>query len=276
MGIDGALVNMQPLISYSINHEDILLARAFADHRNGFFIDIGAHHPHEYSVTKLLSERGWSGINVEPNPHLIELFDRERPRDVNLAVAVADRPGWGTFYQVPGSPQLSTLSPDLATRYRCRGYEVAERTIAITTLAALCQEYARGRTVDFVSIDVEGAEHDVLAGADFTACAPRVLLIESTIPMTNTLVHSAWEHLIPDSIYQFVLFDGINRVYVRRDEPELIRRLAFPVNCLDAYIPVAQYELRCVAGRYQSLCRPVRWFAHAAQACINGVMRRRV
>lgn len=261
------------LVSHSTNHEDILLARAFAGQADGFFIDIGAHHPLDHSVTRLLSERGWSGINIEANPGLIELFDRERPRDVNLAVAVTSRTGAGTFYQVPGSPQLSTLSPELAAEYRRRGHEVTERTIPLTTLADICRDHARGRTVDFVSIDVEGAEPDVLAGADFAACAPRVLLIESTLPMTNTLVHAAWEHLIPDSIYQFTLFDGINRVYVRRDEPDLLGRLSYPVNCLDGYVPVAQSELHRVAGQYYSLSRPLRRVAHAAQVIIEGVKR---
>lgn len=261
------------LVSYSTNHEDILLARAFAGVVDGFFVDIGAHHPLDHSVTRLLSERGWSGVNVEPNPGLVKLFDRERPRDVNLAVAVSSQSGSGTFHEVLDSPQLSTLSSDLAAEYRRRGHEVVEQTIPFVTLADICRDHAMGRAIEFVSIDVEGAERDVLAGADFAACAPKVLLIESTLPMTNTLVHSVWEHLIPDSLYQFTLFDGINRVYVRRDEPELLARLSYPVNCLDNFVPVAQHNLHQIAGRYYSLSRPLRGAAHAAQMAVEAVKR---
>src|SRR3712207_1823525 len=99
-------------VSYSQNAEDIRLARVFTAER-GFYVDVGAGDPTAGSLTKLFYDRGWSGINVEPGP----MFERllvERPRDVNLNVAVAatagrhdlwiSRPHWGLTTTVEPDP----------------------------------------------------------------------------------------------------------------------------------------------------------------------------
>lgn len=53
-------------ISFAQNGEDIRLLRAFIEQPTGFWVDVGANHPINDSVTKLFSLRGWRGINVEP------------------------------------------------------------------------------------------------------------------------------------------------------------------------------------------------------------------
>ena len=79
------------IISYAQNAEDVRLARLF-DSSSGFYVDIGAGDPTEFSVTKHFYDRGWSGINVEPGP-AFERLEQQRPRDVNLRLAVAPRVG---------------------------------------------------------------------------------------------------------------------------------------------------------------------------------------
>ena len=63
-----------PEKTYSQEGEDIILKRYFENRKNGFYVVIGAHHPYRYSNTALLREMGWSGINIEPSPDLIEKF----------------------------------------------------------------------------------------------------------------------------------------------------------------------------------------------------------
>ena len=79
-------------VSYAQNGEDIVLSRGFRSD-TGFYVDIGAFDPTSDSVTKLFYDRGWHGINVDPVPEVIALFERERPRDINVQVAVSVEPG---------------------------------------------------------------------------------------------------------------------------------------------------------------------------------------
>jgi uncharacterized membrane protein len=81
-----------PILSYAQNAEDVVLSRAFADQEFGLYVDIGAYHPVEDSVTLHFYERGWRGVNVEPDRELHALFVEARPRDTNLCAAVTAQP----------------------------------------------------------------------------------------------------------------------------------------------------------------------------------------
>ncbi len=81
----GGIPRNMTFISYAQNYEDVMLWRALKDVSNGFWIDIGAAHPREYSVTRAFSERGWCGVNVEPEPGYAAELRAERPRDVNYS-----------------------------------------------------------------------------------------------------------------------------------------------------------------------------------------------
>ncbi|MEO6809318.1 MAG: FkbM family methyltransferase, partial [Isosphaeraceae bacterium] len=146
----------EKLVSYAQNHEDVLLHRAFRDQAAGFYVDIGANDPVFHSVTKLFYDRGWSGLNVEPNPAVYRTLQEGRPRDVNLNIGVSDREGTLTFYEVPAIHGWSTFMPDLAERFRRQGLEVVERPVAVTTLVRLCERHV-DRTIDFLKVDAEGS-----------------------------------------------------------------------------------------------------------------------
>jgi FkbM family methyltransferase len=226
------------MISYAQNGEDVVLARAFTPDHQGFYIDIGASDPVVHSVTNHFYERGWHGINVEPASVALRALRAQRWRDVNLGVGVGSVCGEVTFYELP--PQMtgcSTFSAELAEAYHQDGWEPVSRTIEVTTLAALCRQYASGETIDFLKIDVEGHEADVLAGADFDRFRPRILVIEATVPGTSTPAYERWEPGILNAGYRFALFDGLNRFYVRDEDERLTEKIAIPANVLDNYVP---------------------------------------
>src|SRR5262249_31332093 len=97
------------MVSYAQNAEDVLLNRLFPD-GVGFYIDVGAHDPVHLSVTKHFYDRGWSGINLEPEPVGFAKLCDQRPRDINLNVGVSDHDGAMTFYEAPGATGWSTFS----------------------------------------------------------------------------------------------------------------------------------------------------------------------
>ena len=225
------------MISYAQNGEDVVLARAFAPGYMGFYVDIGASDPIVDSVTKHFYENGWSGINVEPAALALAAVEQDRPRDVNLGVGVSDTGGSAVFYELPRQMTgCSTFSRELADSYADEGWEITEREVRILTLTELFDEQVGERTVDFLKVDVEGHEPAVLAGMDFTRHRPRVVIVEATVPGTRLPAHESWEPRLLGARYDFTLFDGLNRFYVREEDPDLAAMISAPANTFDGYI----------------------------------------
>lgn len=222
-------------ISYSQNLEDVLLWRALRGVKSGFYIDIGAWDPTIDSLTRAFYERGWRGINVEPNGDKFAALVAARPEDVNLQCAVSDHAGSQIFYDVPETG-LSTLDAHLAQRHRADGRTVIETSVEVTTLAALCAAHVTGVT-HFLKIDVEGLERAVLAGADFNRFRPWIVVVEATEPNSPAPSHAAWEPLLLAAQYVLVYFDGLNRYYVADEHrAALAPAFAAPPNVFDDYL----------------------------------------
>jgi FkbM family methyltransferase len=233
------------IVSYAINAEDVVLVRAFAGRRKGFFVDVGAGDPEEESVTKNLVDRlDWRGINIEPLPEMFDRLQGVRHGDINIKAAVDLIPGEATFYRIvagpglEGGPGLSTLDPEIAKLHRKSGWGVQELEVEVVTLESILSEYA-SPGFDLLKVDVEGREAAVLASADLAYWRPRVLLVEATLPDSPEPSYEQWEPLVLESGYTLALFDGLNRFYSRADELELLRRLSAPANVFDRWIPVA-------------------------------------
>jgi FkbM family methyltransferase len=222
------------IISYAQNHEDVLLNRLFPEGSNGFYIDVGACHPVAHSVTKLFYERGWHGVNVEPIPRIFEMLAHDRQRDINLNIGISNREGTSKFHECLAEPGSSTFCEEQALDLRRHGYELVEYSIPVTTLARVCEQYA-GDTIEFLKIDVESYEREVLEGADWSRYRPRVVLVEATRPNTNVPSHEQWEPLLLAADYVFAFFDGLNRYYLRAEDRDLLALLAVPANVFDQY-----------------------------------------
>jgi FkbM family methyltransferase len=228
------------MMSYAQNGEDVLLNRLFPE-GDGFYVDVGANDPVDCSVTKHFYDRGWTGINIEPEPAAFGRMVAGRPRDLNLNLGLSDRDGILTFFDAPDANGWSTFSPGQAANLRAQGIEVIERPIPVMTLAQVCEEHVKG-PISFLKIDVESHESAVMAGADWTRWRPRVVLIEAIGPAVPG-GKVEWEPALLGSGYQFALFDGINRFYVRDEDRDLLPRFATMANFMDHYIPYAYWKV---------------------------------
>ncbi len=261
-------------ISYSQNFEDVMLWRALKHVDHGFWIDVGAADPTQDSVTRAFSDRSWRGINIEANPTLLNTLVAARPRDVNLGLAAGRSDGSVHFFEVVDTG-LSTVDAAIADRHRAAGFQVREHEVPLRTLASICAEHAP-REVHFLKIDVEGAEAEVLAGADFRACRPWIVLVEATLPLSQEPTYRDWESILLQSDYRFAWFDGLNRFYIADERwEELSPAFAAPPNVFDDFTlrrvveadeRTAQAESRAVTVGTEAAAETARWRESAAAA----------
>lgn len=222
------------MMSFSPNFEDVLLERCFRDVSTGFYVDIGAHHPTNASVTRWFYDRGWSGINIEPGDG-IEALRMDRPRDVNLQTAVADFEGHATFYVHSDNSGTSTLSQSVPAVVSEKAGEIRPVTVEVTTLPAVLDLYAQEKHIHFLKIDAEGAEDAIVRTADWVRHRPEVVVIESTEPYTNIRRKEPWQDLLKENGYAFVYFDGVNDFWIRAESDYLAKEFSVPVNVLDFF-----------------------------------------
>ena len=224
------------MISYAQNGEDVLLDRLFPRDMTGFYVDVGANDPIHDSITKHFYDLGWHGINVEPTAEPFRRLVESRPRDINLNVGVSDEAGTLTLHETPAGSGASTFSPEGAARLRDEGMTVHERPVAVVTLAQIFEDHVQ-EDIDFLTIDVEGFEAQVLVSGDWRRWRPRVIVVEATRPRTRIPSHEQWESTLLDADYLFAAFDGLNRYYVRDEDSEMLEPLQTPVNVFDEFEP---------------------------------------
>jgi FkbM family methyltransferase len=241
------------LISYAQNFEDVMLWRALGQIERGFYVDAGAWSPDTDSVTRLFSERGWRGINIEPNPGIFAKLAEGRPNDVNLNLAVGAREGLATIHLVKnGGSGLSTMRDDYAQLCQARGCEIEQATVSQSTLTTIWSKHVPPyHDVQFLKIDVGGNEKAVLEGNDWKRNRPWIVLLEATVPNTQIECHHEWEPILLESDYVFAYADGLNRFYVSKERADLLKAFTYPPNILDEFIPAETASLRAALERLE-------------------------
>lgn len=245
------------MISYAQNFEDVMLARVFGDRRDGFYVDIGACFPDVASVTRHFYDLGWSGINVEPMAEPFARLEAERPRDVNLNLAIARRSGQLPMFAGPSIGESSAVRPHATAR---------PELVPCTTLEALCRLHVT-RPIDFLKIDVEGLEYDVIAGGDWDAYRPTIVVVEVTLPWSTTRAPAA--ELIATHLaghgYREVYFDGLNAFYLAQEAEALATRFSAPPNALDRFILAGEAEAQTAVTELRTHSANVEQALRAAQ-----------
>jgi FkbM family methyltransferase len=177
-------------LAYSQDGEDMVLRRLLEGRAQGFYVDVGAHHPCRFSNTFYFYRRGWRGINIDANPNAIDAFRRERASDINLCLGIGDV-SWSLSFHFFNEPALNTFDASLAAeRTKLPGYRLIEvRDIPVRRLDDVLSEHLRdGQQIDFMSVDVEGMDLAVLRSNDWTRFRPSFLLAEALAAKLDDLV----------------------------------------------------------------------------------------
>ena len=193
---------MRTVFPYQV--EDRLKAEFFDTSDQGFFVEVGANEPQRGSQSWQFEQAGWSGVLVEPQPDLAESLRRTRRAHV-VAAACSSPANAGRSMTLHVLGPHSSLERELVVTG-----VVAQTTIdvPVRTLDEILEEARAPSPIDFVSIDVEGHEVDVLCGFDLARWQPRLVLIEDHV--TNLATHRA----LTRAGYRLIRRTGLNGWYV--------------------------------------------------------------
>jgi FkbM family methyltransferase len=204
---------------YSQEGEDIILDRLFEGKLRGFFIDIGAHDPRRFSNSYLFYKKGWRGINIDAMPGSMALFNKLRPEDINIEMAVADGNRKRSYYLMD-DPALNGFFDERnplshSLQRRIRGViEIPTATLNDILEGAI----PATREIDFMSIDVEGMEMEVLNSNNWEKFGPRVLLVEMRNFAVMEISSSILGNFLKEKGYDFFCKTLNTAFFLRRGE----------------------------------------------------------
>ena len=169
-------------ISYSQCGEDLIVQYIFKLRGINMpsYIDIGANDSFFINNTAIFYKKGCRGINIEANPYLIDKLLKDRPEDINLNIGVGNKKGLLEFY-IMNDSTLSSFSKDEYENYINTGkyHLVEKKDIDIRTIEFIINKYCGGIFPDFMSLDVEGMDFDILKSIDFNKSTPKVICVEA-------------------------------------------------------------------------------------------------
>ena len=167
-----------PKKSYSCFGEDIFIQKYFKKLDKGFYIDVGAYHPYFWSNTHLLFKKNWEGINIDINPLSVELFNYVRPNDYNINAAVSNSNSkYINYYTKNIINTMSTTSKFAAKTSYLKGYDV-RKTKCHKLNNIISRSKFKNKKINFLNIDTEKTELDVLKSLNFKKYKPELICVE--------------------------------------------------------------------------------------------------
>jgi FkbM family methyltransferase len=207
------------LKSYSHEGEDMILRNLFDKQKTGFYVDVGAHHPKRFSNTQFFYKKGWKGINIDAMPNSMSLFNRLRPRDINLEIPVSDKKQKLKYYMF-NEPALNCFSKELAEKRDGKdNYKiVSEKVMETSTLEEILEKYLPyGQEIDFMSIDVEGLDLQVLKSNNWKRFRPKFVLVEILGSSIKDIANSKEYKYLAGFEYE-IFAKTVNTVIFRRKD----------------------------------------------------------
>ena len=187
---------------YALFGEDKFINNYFKNKSKGFYIDVGCYHPLDGNNTHLLYKKGWSGINLDINFYSIELFNFLRKRDINIHSGVSRKKDNLTMYYRKEINMLNTLDEKIAKIHFRNGYK--KKNIQVNSLNFFISKHSKKlKKIDFINIDVEGVELEVLKSLNFKLYKPQLICVE--IHNVKKMYDDNYNYLKSNNIYNYLI-----------------------------------------------------------------------
>lgn len=205
--------------SFSQEGEDMILNRFLGNKEKIFYVDVGAHHPTKFSNTKKFYDSGKGrGINIDALPGTKKLFDEHRPEDINIECGIAVEAGELTYYNFY-KPAHNTFEEKIANFKIAKGIELKEKIlIPVKRLDQLLDNHSVKYPIDFLTIDVEGMDFEVLKSNNWQKYRPNIICVEDLGQKTiEEIVKGELYHFLSELNYQFIA-KSFNTLFFKNEQ----------------------------------------------------------
>jgi len=206
--------------SYSQYGEDDIIDKLLGYKSKGIYIDIGANRPKMMNNTYMFYKKGWRGINIEPQTNLYKRFLKYRSDDINLNLGIGNSKEKNLEFYIFKEDELSTFSNDAYKHYIKKGHEFDRvELVEIKSLSDVINEHINEiKEIDFMSIDVEGLEIDVLDSYDWQI-KPKMIVLESNgqNDSGDNVVNLHLKYLEKYDYY-LAYFNGLNSFFMLKNK----------------------------------------------------------
>ena len=189
---------------FSFSGVDVIIENIFRDKNKGFYVDVGCQHPIKNNNTYLLHQKGWKGINIDLDKDNINLFNIARPLDDNINIAVSNNVGEADLFFYHKKSPINTIDKKTSEFQNANVSEI--RKVKTNTLTNIINSSKYNNKIDFLSVDVEGHEMQVLDGFNFNVYKPDVIVIEYLDLSTKKLEvkNLSIENVLKTDLYNYL------------------------------------------------------------------------
>lgn len=205
-------------LNYSQDGEDLIFQHIFLNKKNGFYVDIGAHHPFRFSNTYFLYMNKWRGINIDPTPGSMKLFNKHRKRDINLEIAITNSNAQHYLFQfdepalnfISSEGEESLLIKDITRKYK-------KKLIICSTLREVLNKYLFSNKPNLLIVDTEGKDLNVLMSNDWTKYKFEVVMVEIDKYIIENIYESPTHKYLLETGYILAYKTFRNAIYFCRN-----------------------------------------------------------
>ena len=190
----------KPRLAYSHWGVDLIITKLLNSKNKGIYIDVGCHHPFLNNHSYLLYKSGWEGINIDIDYNSIDMFNFFRKSDVNIQTAVTDHKGEVDLFFYHNRAAKNTISKEFGSDAK------EQKKINSDTLNNIIENSKfKNSKIDFVSIDVEGNEMNVLNGFNLKKYKPKLILLEFILPNKKEFYEKDINEITNSEVYNFLI-----------------------------------------------------------------------
>lgn len=200
--------NKKPSIHYGEFGEDILVNRILKNLKTGRYVDVGCYHPYKGSLTAKLYKKGWKGINIDLSKSSIDLFNLVRKKDINLNLAVSDFNGLTSYFENSPINQQNSL---IKTNYNQKKIETECKNLN------LILEENKFEKFEYLNIDVEGSEQNVINGIDLSKYKPILITIENNSLHIKDYIECEIYKILIKNNYTFISKTGVTNFFLKNE-----------------------------------------------------------
>ena len=203
----------KPRLAYSHWGIDLIITKLLNSKNKGIYIDVGCHHPFLNNHSYLLYKSGWEGINIDIDYNSIDMFNFFRKSDVNIQTAVTDHKGEVDLFFYHNRAAKNTISKEFGSDAK------EQKKINSDTLNNIIENSKfKNSKIDFVSIDVEGNEMNVLNGFNLKKYKPKLILLEFILPNKKEFYEKDISEITTSEVYKFLIKNDYKLINWNHDD----------------------------------------------------------